>query len=285
MLRLEGLVQAAPHLPPRRGLSAAEFAASGIFHLLAAGAIALAIGGGAGRKAVSAGAPDIPTPVKTTHFVFIARDPRPPGGGGGGGGNRQPGPIRHAEGIGRDAITLRVARPAVRVDNSVSHEVLPAVLLDARPLASGTHDVIGLPEGGVSFGTSQGPGSGGGVGEGSGSGIGPGTGPGVGPGSGGGIGGGVYRPGGSVSSPRVIVQVKPKYTTDAMMRKVQGTAVLEFVVRADGRPDGVHVVRSLDPGLDDEAVIAARQWRFEPGRLGGRPVDVLVTLLLDFSLH
>jgi protein TonB len=81
------------------------------------------------------------------------------------------------------------------------------------------------------------------------------------------------------------VQVTPKYTTDAMMRKVQGTAVLEFIVRADGRPDDIHVVRSLDPGLDDQATIAARQWRFEPGRLAGRPVDVLVTLVLDFNLH
>jgi TonB family protein len=124
------------------------------------------------------------------------------------------------------------------------------------------------------------------VGEGAGTGIGPGTGPGVGPGSGGGIGGGVYRPGGAVSAPRVIREVKPKYTTDAMLHKVEGTVVLEFVVRSDGRPSDIRVLRSLDPGgLDEQAMIAASEWRFDPGRLGAKPVDVLVTLYLDFSLR
>jgi outer membrane biosynthesis protein TonB len=41
----------------------------------------------------------------------------------------------------------------------------------------------------------------------------------------------------------------------------------------------------LDPGLDQQAIAAAAQWRFEPGRLAGTPVDVLVTLFLDFSIR
>jgi TonB family protein len=262
-----------------------KFAASGIFHVLAAMTIATAFSH-VPRRELPVEIPATFPPVKTSRFVFIARDPRPAGGGGGGGGNRQAGPIRRAEGIGHDAITLRVARSAAPPDHAADHTVLPAVMLDARPLASGTRDVIGLPDGGVSFGTSQGPGSGGGVGEGAGTGIGPGAGPGVGPGSGGGMGGGVYRPGGSVSAPRVIREVKPKYTTDAMIRKVEGTVVLEFVVRRDGRPSDIKVLRSLDPGgLDEQAMIAAGEWRFDPGRLGATPVDVLVTLYLDFSLR
>ena len=163
---------------------------------------------------------------------------------------------------------------------------LPRVLLDAKPLAAGTVDVAGLPYGGVSFGTSTGPGSGGGVGTGVGTGIGPGRGPGVGPGSGGGMGGGVYRPGGTVTTPRVITEVKPTYTSGALLHRVQGTVVLELVVRSDGCPSDIRVVRSLDPGgLDDQAKAAASQWRFEPGRLNGKPVDVLVTLMLDFWIH
>jgi TonB family protein len=162
---------------------------------------------------------------------------------------------------------------------------LPSVVLDAKPLASGSFDHIGLPTGGVSFDESTGPGSGGGVGTGVGTGIGPGRGPGIGPGSGGGIGGGVYRPGGAVSPPRVITEVKPTYTNDALFQKIQGTVVLEFVVTHDGRPSQIRVIRSLDPGLDQQAIAAAAQWRFEPGRLAGTPVDVLVTLFLDFSIR
>ncbi|MBI4486271.1 MAG: TonB family protein, partial [Acidobacteria bacterium] len=44
------------------------------------------------------------------------------------------------------------------------------------------------------------------------------------------------------------------------------------------------VLRSLDAGLDREAIAAVRQWRFAPGRVGGEPVDVLVTIILDFRI-
>jgi TonB family protein len=57
-------------------------------------------------------------------------------------------------------------------------------------------------------------------------------------------------------------------------------------VKHDGRPADIRVIRSLDPrGLDEQAVLAASQWRFEPGRFAGTPVDVLVTIVLDFSIH
>ena len=159
-------------------------------------------------------------------------------------------------------------------------------MLDAKPLASGIFEQIGLPAGGVLSSTSTGPGSGGGVGSGEGSGIGSGRGPGLGPGSGGGTGGGVYRPGGSVTAPRVVTEVKPTYTTDALRYRIQGTVVLELIVTRDGHPSDIHVARSLDPhGLDEQAIAAVAQWRFEPGRLAGAPVDVLVTVMVDFWIR
>jgi TonB family protein len=72
--------------------------------------------------------------------------------------------------------------------------------------------------------------------------------------------------------------VKPTFTADALARKVQGRVVLELVVNRAGRAENVRVVMPLDPGLDEQAIAAARQWRFEPGRLAGTPVDVVVTL-------
>jgi TonB family protein len=124
------------------------------------------------------------------------------------------------------------------------------------------------------------------VGTGTGTGIGSGDGPGFGPGSGGGAGGGVYRPGGAVSPPSLISQVKPIYTPEALLHRVQGSVVLQLVVTREGLPSNIRVIRSLDPGgLDEQAIGAVRQWRFAPGRLGDTPVDVLVTVVLDFSIH
>ena len=216
------------------------------------------------------------------------------GGGGGGGGNQQPGPIRRAQGVGSDPITLRVRKrpaptaPATTASAPAVEDVppLPSIVLDAKPLASGLFDQIGLPTGGVMSGTSTGPGSGGGVGTGIGTGIGSGRGPGLGPGSGGGTGGGVYRPGGAVSAPRLIKEVKPGTRRRRSEQMIQGTVVLEVIVTGDGCASQIRVVRSLDRGgLDEEAVAAVAQWRFEPGRLAGAPVDVLVTVMVDFSIR
>jgi TonB family protein len=184
-------------------------------------------------------------------------------------------------------VTLPVGRPIVPAARPV-HAVPPiqSVALDARPLLAGETFQIGLPDGLPVIGMSQGPGSGGGVGDGIGTGIGSGRGPGMGPGVGGGIGGGIYRPGGGVTTPTVIREVRPTYTPEAMRAKIQGFVVLDVVVQRDGTPGEIRIVRSLDPGgLDRQALVAVRGWRFSPGRLNGVPVDVLVTIELMFRVH
>jgi TonB family protein len=158
-------------------------------------------------------------------------------------------------------------------------------MVDAQPLASGMFDQVGLPAGVIS-GTSTGPGSGGGVGTGIGTGIGSGRGPGLGSGSGGGTGGGVYRPGGPVSAPRLIKEVRPRYTNEALRLMTQGVVVLEVVVTRDGCTAQIRVLKSLDRGgLDEEAVAAVSQWQFEPGHLAGTAVDVLVTIEVTFAIR
>lgn len=223
--------------------------------------------------------------LQLPRMVFLQRPG--PGGGGGGGGNRQRTRPSRAQGPGRDRLTLPVARPVGATKRPTEATPPPQqLLLDARPLASGVAYLAGLPDASPSLPASGGPGVGGGVGDGTGSGVGPGTGPGVGAGSGGGFGGGAYRVGSGVTAPTVLQEVRPKYTADALQRRVQGTVALEVVVSREGVPVAVRVTRSLDPGgLDREAIAAAREWRFTPGRIGDTPVDVFVTILLDFRLH
>jgi len=214
-----------------------------------------------------------------------------PGGGGGGGGNRSPEPPRKMELPGRDKISLPVTRP-VQLNPPKQEEKEPPPLeqlsIPAVAMASGIQTLPGDLQGvAASDSTSQGPGSGGGAGTGRGTGIGPGDGSGLGPGSGGGTGGGVYRPGSGVSTPRILREVKPQYTSEAMRAKIQGEVWLEAVVQPDGTIGHVEIVRSLDSvfGLDQEALKAARQWRFAPGTRMGQPVAVLVTIQMTFTLR
>jgi protein TonB len=291
VLHLDQLAPATPRLPHRRLGALTQLAASAALHVTLI-VIAAAV------KTILAPGIELHRPgqtsdqqgVATRHLVFLA--PPRMGGGGGGGGNQQPAQIRRAQGVGPDTVTLRVRKPPptapVTTASPAVEDVPPApsIVLDAKPLASGIFDQIGLPSGAMVSGTSTGPGSGGGVGTGVGTGMGSGRGSGLGPGSGGGTGGGVYRAGGAVSAPRLIKDVKPGYTNEALRNGIQGTVVLEAIVTGDGWPSQIRVVRSLDRGgLDEKAMAAVAQWRFEPGRLAGAPVDVLVTIMVDFWIR
>jgi len=294
VLHLDALTLPTPQLPHHRFGAMTQVAASAALHaslVLVVAWLTTALAPGSDVRRPEDITEQQPPDIR--HIVFLMPELPTPGGGGGGGGNQQRGPIRRAQGEGSDAITLRVRKPPPTPAPATTSEApvedvlpLPSIVLDATPLASGIFDQIGLPAGGVLSSTSTGPGSGGGVGSGEGSGIGSGHGPGLGPGSGGGTGGGVYRPGGAVTAPRVITEVRPTYSNEALRYKIQGTVVLELIVTHDGLPSEIRVVRSLDPhGLDEQAVAAVAQWRFEPGRLAGAPVDVLVTVMVDFWIR
>ena len=57
---------------------------------------------------------------------------------------------------------------------------------------------------------------------------------------------------------------------------------MEAVVLTDGTVGEVRVTQPLDPGLDDEAVKALKQWTFSPGTKDGRPVPVSVEIEMSF---
>ena len=211
-----------------------------------------------------------------------------PGGGGGGGGNQKVEPPKQAELKGKEKITVPVAKPPdlqtpkpEKPPESVQNLTIPAQTLASADLAQ-----AGVMEG-LPSSESLGVGRGGGAGSGEGTGIGPGRGSGLGPGYGGGTGGGAYRPGNGVETPRLLKEVKPQYTAQAMRAKIQGEVLLECVVQPDGSVGYIRIARSLDStfGLDQEAIKAARQWRFAPGTRQGEPVPVLVTIAIAFTLR
>ena len=80
----------------------------------------------------------------------------------------------------------------------------------------------------------------------------------------------VHRPGEGVKLPKLVHEVKPDYTREAMEAGIQGRLSLQAVVLESGLVGDVDVIDSLDTvyGLDDQAVKAIRQWQFEPGHEG-----------------
>jgi TonB family protein len=89
-----------------------------------------------------------------------------------------------------------------------------------------------------------------------------------------------------VKAPKLIRDVKPKYTAEAMRARIEGVVTLDAVVLPSGFVEDVNVVESLDTvyGLDEEAVKALKQWEFNPGTKDGKPVAVRVKVEMSFRL-
>jgi periplasmic protein TonB len=219
-------------------------------------------------------------------MVWLPSESPTAGGGGRGGGNQRHEPPRRAEAPGRDALTVR---PVAQVEatSSPTSEPEHTVALSAEPLAAGLTPLAGVfdPMGSTdtdSTGAGAGPGTDGDGGAGSG----PGRGPGVSRGDHGEMGE-VGPPGNGVSAPRLLRDVRPAYTAEAMRARIAGTVGLSCVVDRDGSVRDCRLTRSLDPryGLDLEAIRAAQRWQFAPGRRGADPVPVRVTIEMAFSLR
>jgi len=90
------------------------------------------------------------------------------------------------------------------------------------------------------------------------------------------------RAGGDVREPTKIKDVTPIYPRDALFAKIGGTVILEAVIGKDGRVRSLRIVRSL-PGLDEAALDAVSQWEYAPTLVSSVPVDVLLTISVNFT--
>jgi TonB family protein len=94
----------------------------------------------------------------------------------------------------------------------------------------------------------------------------------------------VNKIGGDVSAPRVISKVEPGYSKAAKDKKITGAVLLRVVIDRSGHPKDIHVLRSLDPDLDANAVAAVTQWRFSPATKAGKPVTCEAKIEVNFRL-
>jgi len=93
------------------------------------------------------------------------------------------------------------------------------------------------------------------------------------------------RVGGDVRAPVVIETVEPSYTEEARKARIRGIVIVEAVIGSDGVVKKAHVLKPLPFGLDQAAIDAVKQWKFKPGMLDGKPVDVVFNLTVNFRIE
>ena len=92
------------------------------------------------------------------------------------------------------------------------------------------------------------------------------------------------RAGGDIKMPTKIRDVAPDYPQIAQRAGIDGFVIIEAVIATDGTVRDARVLRSI-PLLDRAALDAVRQWRYEPTRLNGVIVPVMVTVTVQFRLQ
>jgi protein TonB len=91
----------------------------------------------------------------------------------------------------------------------------------------------------------------------------------------------VVRVGSNIKQPLKIADVKPVYPDEARAAGVQGVVILELRIGTDGSVADAKVLRSI-PMLDQAALDAVRQWRYAPTLLNGEPVELIMTITINF---
>ena len=94
-----------------------------------------------------------------------------------------------------------------------------------------------------------------------------------------------YRVGDDVTRPEKISGSAPAYTAEDRAAGVSGTVILEAVIDEQGNVTNVKVLKGLSAGLDESSMKAVRSWKFDPARMGGRPVPVYYTLTVNFMIE
>jgi len=95
---------------------------------------------------------------------------------------------------------------------------------------------------------------------------------------------GPLKVGGNVQAARILNRVQPVYPPLARQTRISGTVRLHAIISKDGSIQQLEV-QSGHPLLQQNALDAVRQWRYQPTLLNGEPVEVDTTIDVIFSLN
>jgi TonB family protein len=93
------------------------------------------------------------------------------------------------------------------------------------------------------------------------------------------------RVGGNIRAPMKVRNVKPVYPESMREAGRDGIVSLEAIIDVDGNVASLRVLGAqVHPDLAAAAMEAVRQWKFTPTLLNGAPVEVKMTVTVNFSL-
>ena len=84
--------------------------------------------------------------------------------------------------------------------------------------------------------------------------------------------------------PKLVAKPKALYTEEARRHNIEGGVMLRVTLLRNGSVGSVQVVTELKYGLTEQAVAAAKRIVFLPKRVGGVPINTVMTFEYQFSI-
>jgi TonB family protein len=95
-----------------------------------------------------------------------------------------------------------------------------------------------------------------------------------------------YKVGANISPPVALHEIEAEYSDYGLKNRITGICLVGLIVDATGMPRNIHLIKGLEPSLDDKALDAVRQFRFKPAlKDGTTPVPVEMTIEVNFILR
>ena len=95
----------------------------------------------------------------------------------------------------------------------------------------------------------------------------------------------VYSPKQVTAKAHILSRSEPEYTQAARRAGAEGMVVLRGVISSEGKLTDIFVVRWLSYGLTTGAIEAAKQIRFVPASIDGKPVSQYIQIEYNFNLY
>lgn len=85
--------------------------------------------------------------------------------------------------------------------------------------------------------------------------------------------------------PKLLKRVEATYTREAWEAQIKGNVEISFKIESDGVPTDIEVIKGLGMGLDEQAVAAVTQWRFQPPMRDGEVIPSRGTTNINFRMR
>jgi TonB family protein len=106
---------------------------------------------------------------------------------------------------------------------------------------------------------------------------------------------GIYHAGDGVTPPKLILSAMPEFSEKARKKKIGGNCLVSLIVATNGTATDIHVAKSIADtvskkerdaalGLDQQAIKAVAQYRFEPATYRGTPVPYRLNVEVNFQI-